>query len=589
MTTHAAMMPVDTDGRLLSDARDAARQLLAAEPGAEAVQIRLPVLRPAGHAPLIVALSRQGLAVPSDAGRPAAASEPVAGLWLWHDAAAQLTVGLPEAATGGADVRLRFADPAEAPPASTLTRWRAVLRMTAGMLDALVEQAQARADLAALSGQADRLRRQVRTDALTGLAGKPAFEEAADRRLADPARPAMLILAEIERLRAVTDLYGAQFADAFVRAVAEELVETLPTGSLIGRLCGSEFAALVDLPAGQSPTPAALRLRCTRALSRATRKMGRAGLGTVVLGTARFPGQGGDLDRLLATADAELGQGRAAQSANPAAPAQRRLNGRGIGRQFASAVTQGRIVPFFQPIVDLHNGTCRGHEVLARWLDPARGVLGPRAFRAVFSDYRHAEQLTFCIARQVMQTLSAAPQGETVMSLNLTSFDLMNPGFVLDFQTLLAEFGLRWQSFVFEVTESVMLDAGGTQVFRTLDTLRARGAGIALDDFGTGYGGLRHLSGWPVDRIKIDRHFTAAMDRDRTDFAVTQAIAAIAREAGYSLVAEGIETEAQVRALRGIGCDLGQGFLFSRPVAREALAHLPQVFAVPDQPDASGS
>ena len=151
----------------------------------------------------------------------------------------------------------------------------------------------------------------------------------------------------------------------------------------------------------------------------------------------------------------------------------------------------------------------------------------------------------------------------------------MNPEFVFECQSLLAEVGGDWKSIVFEVTEKIMLGPRRGQVFRALDELRARGAQIALDDFGTGYGGLKHLSGWPVDILKIDRQFVARMEYDATDCAIVEALVNLCDRADYAVVAEGIETVGQLGRLIDMRCGHGQGFLFSQPVPANLLDQMP--------------
>ncbi len=199
----------------------------------------------------------------------------------------------------------------------------------------------------------------------------------------------------------------------------------------------------------------------------------------------------------------------------------------------------------------------------------------PAQFSTVFRDHSLAEKMTRTIMRRAFQDYGSSVSQtfpHRSLSINVTYFDLMNPEFVFDVQNAISETSFGWENLTIEVTEQIMLDDTNGQIRRTVKELRTRGARIALDDFGTGYGGLRHLSDWPIDFLKIDKAFVDKIGSDDKSVAILRALLAMANGLRVSVIAEGIETAQQAALLRDWGCRLGQGFLFDAPLPSGSLA-----------------
>ncbi|WP_138470216.1 bifunctional diguanylate cyclase/phosphodiesterase [Poseidonocella sp. HB161398] len=436
------------------------------------------------------------------------------------------------------------------------------------------------AELEAAETTVARLRRQVRTDALTGVANTRAFQQGARARLDNRATAQCLILVDIDHFKRVNDVFGHAFGDRYLTSVARALLAACPEDALIGRIGGDEFAILAALPDPGRAYMSDLLSRCRSSVLRAGALLGRPELGRISMGVSLFPGQADSYPALFEKADAALYAAKAAgRAATQLYQPERHafFNSRELARQFRSACQESRITPHFQPVVDLQSGACTGFELLVRWHGPDGSVKLPSEFSAIFRDPQTAELLTGSIIREglghfgrwLARTGDAARTAR--LAVNLTAFDLLNPEFVFDLQSELGLRGLDWSRITIEITENVILGDCNGQIHRHLQELRARGARLAMDDFGTGHGGLQHLRDWPIDILKIDRQFVQRIDGSLRDRAVTEAILAIAGRCGFEVVAEGIETPAQLAVLQEMGCGRGQGFLLGRPMPPEAL------------------
>ncbi len=438
-------------------------------------------------------------------------------------------------------------------------------------------------DFLAVNKRVARLQRLAQMDPLSGLENSASFEEKVRNRLTRRSEPGAFILLDIDHFKSINDLYGHQFGDTYLKCISGAISTAFPSNSIVGRLGGDEFSIFADVPARGRGYLESLLSQCRSAIQRATALLGKPDLGRVSIGASFFPSQADDYETLYELSDTALyaskDSGRSITTLFDK-EIHERYNNRELGKRFRTALAHRNIVPVFQPIVELATGFCAGYEVLSRWHDPVRGTLEPEQFAAVFTNHQLAERLTRTIMQQALEvfadTLGRARPGkgpEPTLAFNLTYFDLMNREFVFEVQNLLSDYGIDWSSIVVEVTETVMLGKRNGQVFRSLDELRMRGAKVALDDFATGYGGLRHLREWPIDILKIDKGFISHLGSDKRDHAIVQGIITIAATCGFEVVAEGIETPAQIRLLRDMECDFGQGYTFSRPLACDQLGY----------------
>jgi len=243
-----------------------------------------------------------------------------------------------------------------------------------------------------------------------------------------------------------------------------------------------------------------------------------------------------------------------------------------LSSDLGRSVSRGELAVHYQPIVTLATGQIVGVEALVRWNHPQRGSIDPAEFIRLAED----TGTILSLGRSVLRTATRQvvewhlrPGLESLgLSVNLSPLQLQHPGFIDEVAAEIREAGIEASDLTFEMTETAMFrDIGATIV--SLEALRDLGVRIAMDDFGTGYSSLAYLRRFPVDSLKIARELIAAPTEsdDREAWAFARAIIALGKSLGLPIVAEGIETPEQLRVLRRLGCGLGQGYLFGRPVA----------------------
>ena len=253
--------------------------------------------------------------------------------------------------------------------------------------------------------------------------------------------------------------------------------------------------------------------------------------------------------------------------------------------ELRGAVARDELVPYFQPLVSLDTGWLVGFEMLARWNHPTRGLVPPAEFIPIAEEGGMIGPLTESLLRLGCRAALNWPEAVS-LAVNVSPVQLRDralPGLV---RALLRETGLAPHRLEVELTESALV-ADFELARDVVMDLRASGVRIALDDFGTGYSSLKHLQTLPFDKLKIDGSFVRAMEADAGSRKIVAAVIGLGHSLGMPTVAESIERHSTVEALRGLGCDLGQGYLFGRPMrADEATAFALKTVAKPVPPAA---
>jgi diguanylate cyclase (GGDEF)-like protein/PAS domain S-box-containing protein len=409
-------------------------------------------------------------------------------------------------------------------------------------------------------------------DGLTGLPNRALLLDRTSQVLARAARSestAGLILLDVTGLSSINEEVGHEGGDVVLRAAAERLVEALRPTDTVARVGGGVFAVLVDAVASTEDLRARastlvdavrgpvdvdgamveLQLRAGSALSPA------ADAGALLAAAERaMPTADAAVRVVVAQAAAVDETGRAARTA---ADALRR------------AIVRGELRVHYQPVVDLNDGTLSGAEALVRWQHGKRGLLAPAEFVPLAESSGVVVELGEWVLRQACERAAAwqAAGHEFSVGVNLSPRQMLDGHFVDLVRDVLKQTGARPDLLVLEVTESAVMDDPGAS--DVLHALRQLGARLALDDFGTGYSSLTYLKRFPVDAIKIDRSFVAGLGRDPDDEAIVASVVSLARSVGKTVVAEGVETAAQLAVLRGLRVDQAQGFLWSQPLPAE--------------------
>jgi EAL domain-containing protein (putative c-di-GMP-specific phosphodiesterase class I) len=243
-----------------------------------------------------------------------------------------------------------------------------------------------------------------------------------------------------------------------------------------------------------------------------------------------------------------------------------------LTQELRSAVERGEFALHYQPIIDLASAEITGFEALLRWHHPARGIVAPGEFITVAEQSGIIIELGAWVRREASKACASwipfVDGRELSVTVNVSARELRERTFVEDLRQLLQETGLAPHRFVLEMTENVLVGNDSSTLER-LHALKQLGVQLAIDDFGTGYSSLSYLQQFPVDLIKIDKSFIDRLGEADAESPLSRAVVSLGNVLSIRTVAEGIETEKQYARLRELGCPLGQGFLFSRPIPGE--------------------
>ncbi len=387
-------------------------------------------------------------------------------------------------------------------------------------------------------------------------------------------RVAVLFM-NLDHFKTVNDSLGHHAGDQLLRNVAERLRNGVRDADVVARLGGDEFVVvLTDI---QTPDDAAMVADKLLDSMHGVFTVDHLPLTiSPSIGISLFPDHGAIADVLLRCADAAMqhakDSGRGNRQFYATSMEASALDVLHQERLLRDAIARNDFVLHYQPQIRLADGTLQGLEALVRWRHPERGLVGPDEF-ITFSESRG---LITPIGRWVMREACRqlkAWQDEGLapvpVAVNLSALEFRQRDVAAEIAAVLLETGLAPQYLEIELTESVLMHQTG-QVLDTLNALKALGVGISIDDFGTGYSSLAYLKRYPIDKLKIDRSFVADTPENTDDVAIVTAISQMGRSLQLQTVAEGVETQAQIDLLAGLGCDLIQGFVVSAPLDAEA-------------------
>jgi len=455
-----------------------------------------------------------------------------------------------------------------------------LLETLANQAAVALENGQLEQSLAELSRLKEQLRYQAYHDPLTGLANRSLFVDQVENRIAGSAvgqRPVVLFI-DLDDFKVVNDTLGHVAGDRLLVAVADRVRGCVRSVDVAARLGGDEFAILLEDAADLAQSVAICR-RILEALQAPLQIDGQEIAISASIGMAAARGDSERPDELLRNADVAMYTAKAAgknryavfEPTMHAALVERHA----LASELTKSIGRGELLAYYQPIVTLATGEIYGVEALVRWRHPTRGVLGPDEF------IRLAEESGAILALGRWMLVESCrevaswrrPQGvdRVTLSVNLSAAQLQQADFVDDLEAILEETGFPAADLILELTESAMFHDTHTTIAR-LQALRALGVRIAIDDFGTGYSSLGYLRRFQVDILKIAKEFIGDSDSNSDEWAFARAIIALGRTLDLQVVAEGIEDEGQLRALRSLGCELGQGYLFARPANGETIA-----------------
>jgi diguanylate cyclase (GGDEF)-like protein/PAS domain S-box-containing protein len=436
--------------------------------------------------------------------------------------------------------------------------------------------------------------RMARTDALTGLPNRLVFMEAVERATAAVKRGGMtfaVLYLDLNHFKDVNDTLGHPIGDELLKAVVGRLRSATRDCDVVARFGGDEFAIIVT-DVREPEDAAAVATALLRAMQVPFSLRGYDIRSGISIGIALFgPDQPG-AETMLARADIALyrakSEGKEGYRFHTDAMDNEIRTRVMLSSELREGIELGQLFLVYQPQVDIATGRIIGVEALIRWRHPVHGVLGPN----IFLPMTEKTGLIAAIGRWVLreacnQTKEWLDAGiaPDVVGVNLSGVQFKR-AFELEAEiaAILAETGMPANRLELELTETVLM-AAGIEHNDVLNRLRQSGIKLAIDDFGVGYSSLDYLRRFPVDRIKIAGAFVVEITTEAGSSAIVKATLGLARELGIRVIAEGVETPAQLELLRGWGCREAQGYYFARPLAVDDLTPLLRCGQIRREPD----
>ena len=422
-------------------------------------------------------------------------------------------------------------------------------------------------------------------DTLTNLPNRPKFMNHLTRAISrsehnSTFRFAVLFL-DLDRFKVINDSLGHTTGDKLLIALAKRLEECLRPNDIVARLGGDEFTVLL-YNIGETADAARVADRILEKLSvpfnlDSYEVFTSASIGIIISDEVRR-----QPEDFLRDADTAMYRAKAAGKSRyeifDREMHLRNMNLLQLENDLRRAIGQNEFRVFYQPIVELETGEIREFEALIRWQHPQHGLVAPNDFIGI------AEETGLIIpigrwileeaARQTVEWHEQFPLHENLsISVNLSAKQLMHPKLTAQVGDILEKTRLDSRHLKLEVTESMVME-NSEYALKVIVELNKIGVQLSTDDFGTGYSSLSYLHRFPFNRLKIDRSFVSKMDSDQKSEAIVRTILLLAQNLNIEVVAEGIETESQLKTLQNLGCRTGQGYLFSKPVTAEAAAQL---------------
>lgn len=427
-----------------------------------------------------------------------------------------------------------------------------------------------------LSAQKDKLQHQALHDALTSLPNRTLMHDrlqvamhAADRQRTELA----LLVIDLNRFKEINDTLGHHCGDQLLVAVAARLQQALRKSDSVARLGGDEFAIILNHV--QAEDVKAIVEKLIRVIEEVVEVDGNQLFISASIGSAIFPTHSRDMNTLFQCADVAMYAAKKAHINYVAYNADLEQDSREkliLTNDLRNAVQALQLSLNYQPKIDIATGAVIGAEALIRWKHPILGFVGPDRFIPVAEQTGLMRPLTEFVLDTALRDLRRlAEQGyETSMAINLSATSLQDPELESLLLRAAAKWGARSSEIVLEITETAVMEqtAHVMEVLQSLDELGFR---ISMDDFGTGYSSLVNLRRLPVQELKVDRTFVMNMLVNDEDATIVRTIIELGHSLGKKVVAEGVESEAVLQALAGLGCDIAQGYHISRPVPFEAL------------------
>ncbi|MDQ2988579.1 MAG: EAL domain-containing protein [Pseudomonadota bacterium] len=434
---------------------------------------------------------------------------------------------------------------------------------------------------ASLQSMADLMERRAHYDSLTGLPNRSLFNErlrGAIEQAQQAADSVTLLILDLDRFKEVNDMHGHGLGDVVLIDAARRIDACLGDGETAARLGGDEFTVILRCGARRARVTQVCEA-ILQALSVPFDVGGEHIHLNASIGVATFPNDAATPEELMRNADLAMygskQAGRARFTLFDRAMQHAALNKANIVSDLRSAVADGKLELFFQPIVDLRSGAIFKAEALVRWRREPESLVLPGEFIAFAEDAGLIHEIgnwVFCAAARSAKRWSDLLGRQFKVAINKSPVQFTHPH-PMDWSGYLDEIALPRDSVTIEITEGVLLSLS-ERVIERLHALHASGFEVSIDDFGTGYSSMSYLKRLDIDYLKIDRSFVADMLINDTARIITETIILMAHKLGLKVIAEGVETVGQRDWLVGQGCDYAQGYYFSHPLAEGTFEQL---------------
>ncbi|MBI1190367.1 MAG: EAL domain-containing protein [Tepidisphaera sp.] len=441
---------------------------------------------------------------------------------------------------------------------------------------------------------AEQLRAAALTDKLTGLANREALVArlgaSVDRAREDRSFRFAVLFIDFDRFKLVNDSMGHRFGDMLLVEIGQRLCTNVRASgqvsgrgddTMVARFGGDEFVIVLDALA-DSDHAARVANRLLAALAAPYKLEGHEIFSGASIGIVTSDLAEGTPDDVLRDADTAMYEAKTAGKGRyvvfDASMRMRVRDRMAIENDLRSAIANRELRVHYQPIVALYDGSLESVEALVRWEHPTRGLIPPSRFIPIAEESGLILDIGDWVLREACRQLAQwraelGPAAPPSISVNLARQQLLRADIVTRVRAVLEEFRITPERLHLEITESEIMHDERTAV-NVLHQLKELGVKIDMDDFGTGYSSLACLRQFPIDVLKIDRAFVAAVNEGRDLIALLHSVTQLARNLGIRVVAEGIEDETQLALLQSLGCDFGQGYYFSRPVPPEKIPDL---------------
>jgi diguanylate cyclase (GGDEF)-like protein len=482
---------------------------------------------------------------------------------------------------GGTIGALCVVDPAPRPAGLSAEQWRALEMLAAqASLQLRLQQIVAERDAAVyeLRRANDDLKWAAHHDHMTGLGNRALLRQVLSD-IAATAACAGLLAIDVDHFKRINDSFGHEAGDALLKEIGRRLSRSVREGDLVMRVGGDEFVVLTRDVEDEAQLDSLAR-RLLDAMRTPFRHKSRVFDCRITIGGARWQRGAADLNSFVRFADAALyeakarGRGRYVSFEPRMVAEQSRRLGE-IARARA-ALAGGWVRAFYQPKVDIADGSVVGLEALLRIVEPGCPAEQPEAITAAFDEPELAQAIGAAMLTEVLGDLRRwRSTGVDVgrVAVNLSAVEIGDPTFADRLLAALDQHGVPPTALEIEIVENILLDGRSDAMLATVRTLSAAGVTVAFDDFGTGYAALAHLPKYPVNVLKIDKSFVARLDL-RSNQAIVSAMLSMATELGIEVIAEGVESVGQAAELLRLGCTLAQGFLYSPAVPAVRVASL---------------